>query len=51
MDPRPLAIGAMKAGKHAFSAVPAAVTLEDLQALIDTVKQTGMLYMLGESAP
>jgi predicted dehydrogenase len=45
----PFAIKAMRAGKHVFSAVPAAVTLEDLEELIDTVKETGQLYMMGET--
>lgn len=46
----PLAIQAMRAGKHVFSAVPAAITLEELEALIDTVKTTGRLYLLGETS-
>ena len=37
-----MAIEAMKAGKHVVCAVPAAITLEECQALIDTVKSTGM---------
>ncbi len=45
----PWAIKAMRAGKHVFSAVPAAISLEELEELIDTVKETGQLYMLGET--
>jgi predicted dehydrogenase len=46
----PQAIKALKAGKHVYSAVPAAITLEELQQLIDTVKETGLTYMLGETS-
>ena len=45
----PLAIKAMRAGKHVYSAVPAGITLEEMQELIDTVKETGQIYMLGET--
>jgi len=46
----PFAIRAMRAGKHVFSAVPAGVTLDELELLITTVKETGQLYMLGETS-
>lgn len=46
----PQAIQAMKAGKHVYSAVPAAVTLEELDALVAAVKSTGRIYMLGETS-
>jgi predicted dehydrogenase len=46
----PQAIQAMKAGKHVFSAVPPAITLEELAQLIETVKTTGQIYMLGETS-
>ena len=46
----PLAIQAMRAGKHVYSAVPAAVSVEELEAIIDTVKETGQIYMLGETS-
>jgi predicted dehydrogenase len=45
-----MAVEAMKAGKHVISAVPAGMSLEELQALIDTVKQTGMRYMMAETS-
>jgi len=45
----PLAIRALRAGKHVYSAVPAAVTLEELEQLIEAVRETGQLYMLGET--
>jgi len=46
----PLAVQAMRAGKHVYSAVPAAVTVEELEELIDTVRETGQIYMLGETS-
>lgn len=44
------AIQALKRGKHVYSAVPAALTLEEMSALIETVKTTGQMYMLGETS-
>ena len=44
-----MAIEAMEAGKHVVSAVPAALTLGDLERLIETVKRTGMRYMMAET--
>jgi len=46
----PQAIQALKAGKHVYSAVPAAVTLEDLAELFATVTAAGLTYMLGETS-
>jgi len=46
----PIAIKALKAGKHVYSAVPAAVTLEELEELARTVEETGLTYMLGETS-
>lgn len=46
----PMAIQALRAGKHVYSAVPAAITLEEISALIETVKTTGQMYMLGETS-
>jgi len=40
----------LRAGKHVVCAVPAAQTLEDCQMLIDTVKQTGLTYMMAETS-
>ncbi len=41
---------AMRTGKHVICAVPAAMTLEDCQLLIDTVKQTGQTFMMAETS-
>ena len=46
----PQAVQALKAGKHVYSAVPAAVTLEELGELVEAVKSTGLIYMLGETS-
>lgn len=44
------AITAMRAGKHVYSAVPAGITREELEALEATVRETGMNYMMGETS-
>lgn len=46
----PQAVHALRAGKHVYSAVPAAITLEELGELVDAVKSTGLIYMLGETS-
>ncbi len=46
----PLAVQALDAGKHVYSAVPAAVTLEELGALVEAVERTGLVYAMGETS-
>ncbi|MDX2108787.1 MAG: Gfo/Idh/MocA family oxidoreductase [Verrucomicrobiota bacterium] len=46
----PYSIQALRSGKHVYSAVPAAGTLEELHDLVETVKQTGQVYMMGETS-
>ncbi len=46
----PMAIKALKAGKHVYSAVPVASSLEELQELVETVRSTGLTYALGETS-
>jgi len=41
---------ALESGKHVLCAVPAAMTLKDCQLLIDTVKRTGLKYMMAETS-
>lgn len=41
---------AMEAGKHVISAVPAGCSLDECEELIETVKRTGMLYMMAETS-
>jgi predicted dehydrogenase len=46
----PLVVAALRAGKHVYSAVPMAVSEEEIAAIIDAVKQTGLTYMMGETS-
>ena len=43
-------LAALKAGKHVICAVPVAQTLEDCQLIIDTVRRTGLTYMMAETS-
>ncbi|HIT74512.1 MAG TPA: Gfo/Idh/MocA family oxidoreductase, partial [Candidatus Avipropionibacterium avicola] len=45
----PLASEALRAGKHVYSAVPMAVTVDEVKAIIDAVNETGKTYMMGET--
>jgi predicted dehydrogenase len=45
----PFAIKALKAGKHVYSAVPMASTVEECQEMVELVKATGLTYMIGET--
>ena len=45
----PMAVAAMKAGKHAFVEVPGATTLEDCWRLVDTAEQTQRHCMMMEN--
>lgn len=46
----PLAVRALRAGKHVYSAVPMAVSEEEIGAVIDAVRETGLTYMMGETS-
>ena len=46
----PQAIQAMEAGKHVYTAVPAAASLDECEQLVRTVERTGMIYMNGETS-
>jgi len=46
----PQAIQALRSGKHVYSAVPSAVTMDEVTALVETVATTGRIYMVGETA-
>ncbi|MGI5899933.1 MAG: Gfo/Idh/MocA family protein [Christensenellales bacterium] len=46
----PQAIAALRAGKHVYSAVPMALSVEDVETICDLVKETGLLYMTGETS-
>ncbi|MBE7037536.1 MAG: Gfo/Idh/MocA family oxidoreductase [Ruminococcaceae bacterium] len=44
-----IVIRALKAGKHVYSAVPMAPTVEECQQIVELVKQTGLTYLMGET--
>jgi predicted dehydrogenase len=45
-----MAVEAMSAGKHVISAVPAGLSVEELEKLLATVKRTGLKYMMAETS-
>ncbi|HUU28755.1 MAG TPA: Gfo/Idh/MocA family oxidoreductase [archaeon] len=46
----PMAVEALEAGKHAISAVPAGLNEEECVHLLETVKKTGLNYMMAETS-
>lgn len=46
----PLVEQALRAGKHVYSAVPMAVSEEEISRIIDAVVDTGKVYMMGETS-
>jgi len=46
----PHVVQVLNSGKHCICAVPAAMTLEECHTLIDTVKKTGLTYMMAETS-
>ena len=46
----PQAVQALRAGKHVYCAVPAAITLDEVRELVRTVEETGLIYMTGETS-
>ncbi len=44
------AVACLHAGKHVISAVPACTTLEDAELLAETVRKTGLTYMMAETS-
>lgn len=46
----PQAVQALRAGKHVYSAVPSAITLEEIRELVRTVEETRRVYMIGETS-
>lgn len=45
-----MTITALRAGKHVISAVPAAMTEEELGEILETVRSTGLKYMMAETS-
>ncbi|MBI5832964.1 MAG: Gfo/Idh/MocA family oxidoreductase [Armatimonadetes bacterium] len=46
----PQAVALLDAGKHVYSAVPAAASLDECDALVRAVERSGRLYMMGETS-
>lgn len=44
-----MAIAALKAGKHVYSAVPMATSVEEIKEIVRLVKETGLTYSMGET--
>ncbi len=45
-----LVLRALDAGKHVYSAVPMALTVDEIGAIVAKVEQTGLVYMMGETS-
>jgi predicted dehydrogenase len=46
----PHTLQALRAGKHVYCAVPMASSLEDIQAIVEEVDSSGLIYMTGETS-
>lgn len=46
----PQAVQAMRSGKHVYSAVPSAISVEEITELVRTVRETNKIYMVGETS-
>lgn len=46
----PQAVQALRAGKAVYSAVPSAITLDEIAELVTAVEETGQIYMIGETS-
>ena len=46
----PLVVKALRAGKHVYSAVPMAISVDEIAAIVDAVRETGLTYMMGETS-
>ena len=46
----PLAVAALRAGRHVYSAVPMAVTEREIADIVEAVRDTGLVYMMGETS-
>ena len=45
----PMVIAALKAGKHVYSAVPMASSIEEIEEIVELVKNTRLTYSMGET--
>lgn len=46
----PLVVRALRAGKHVYSAVPMAISESEIRDIISAVRETGLVYMMGETS-
>ena len=46
----PLVTSALRAGKHVFCAVPMAVSVSEVEVILDAVRETGRTYMMAETS-
>ena len=46
----PLVVAALRAGKNVYSAVPMAISEDEIVAIIEAVRETGLIYMMGETS-
>ena len=46
----PQAVQALRAGKHVYSAVPSAISMDEIADLVKAVEETGRIYMIGETS-
>jgi len=46
----PLVVAALRAGKHVYSAVPMAISEQEIANIIEAVQETGLTYMMGETS-
>ena len=46
----PLVLQALRAGKHVYSAVPMAISEDEIARIIEAVRETGLTYMMGETS-
>jgi len=44
-----ISINALKSGKHVYSAVPMASTIEECKEIVELTKKTGLTYFIGET--
>jgi predicted dehydrogenase len=45
----PMTIAALKAGKHVYSAVPMATSIEEIEQIVELVKETRLTFSMGET--
>lgn len=46
----PLVVQALEAGKHVYSAVPMAISQDEIKSIVELVTRTGLTYMMGETS-